>query len=327
MMGFVGSIRIQIYAFIRKLSAKKKTLIWEFPFFSILLFIRGAHLGVCSLSIKETMILFPNCKINLGLRILSKRVDGYHELETLMYPVSGLCDALEIIPGEGEGVSFSASGLLVDAPVEKNLCVRAYEALRRRYPLGGVKIHLHKKVPMGAGLGGGSADAAYVIRGLSDMFELGLSLSEKEAVAAEIGSDTAFFVSGRPALASGRGEVLRPVEFSLRGYRLVIVKPSFGVSTAQAYAQVKPAPTEVSLWHLLAQPVSAWKDTVFNDFEPSVFAQFPRLKILKQKLYEAGALYAAMSGSGSAIFGLFPGGESVSLSGLSDEFVYQEDID
>ncbi len=273
------------------------------------------------------MILFPNCKINIGLRILSKRADGYHELETLMYPVRGLCDALEIIPGETEGVSFSASGLPVDAPLEKNLCIRAYEALRRRYPLGGVKIHLHKKVPMGAGLGGGSADAAYVIRGLSELFGLGLSLSEMEAVAAEIGSDTAFFVSGSPALATGRGEVLRPVEFSLRGYRLVIVKPSFGVSTAQAYARVKPAPTDVSLWHLLAQPVSAWKDSVFNDFEPSVFAQFPHLKHLKECLYEAGATYAAMSGSGSAIFGLFPGNETIPLPNLSDEFVYQEDAD
>ena len=133
-----------------------------------------------------TMILFPNCKINIGLRILSKRPDGYHELETLMYPVHGLCDALEIIPGEEEGVSFSSSGLSVDGPVDKNLCVRAYEAVRKRTPIGGVNMHLHKVVPMGAGLGGGSADAAYAIRGLVDLFDLAWSEPEMERVAAEI---------------------------------------------------------------------------------------------------------------------------------------------
>lgn len=272
------------------------------------------------------MILFPNCKINLGLRILAKRADGYHDLETLMYPVRGLGDAVEIIPSEGEGVRFSASGLLVDAPMEKNLCVRAYDALRRRYPVGGVRIHLHKVVPMGAGLGGGSADAAYVIRGLSDLFGLDMDIAEMESIASEIGSDTAFFVSGRPALATGRGEVLTPVDFSLHGYRLVIVKPPFGVSTAQAYSQVKPSSVSGPLMDLLRQPLSTWRGRVLNDFELSVFAQFPRLEALKTMLYASGALYAAMSGSGSALFGLFPGGERVVLPDLTDAFIYQEDI-
>jgi len=272
------------------------------------------------------MILFPNCKINLGLRILAKRADGYHELETVMYPVQGLCDALEMIPWEGQGVSFSSSGLPVEGPMDKNLCVRAYEALRKRHPLGGVKMHLHKVVPMGAGLGGGSADAAYVIRGLVEMFDLEMSETEMESVAAEIGSDTAFFVSGHPALATGRGEILSPVDLSLQGYRLVIVKPPFGVSTAQAYARVVPAVRGESLLERLAHPIAEWKEQVINDFEPSVFAQFPRLKQLKENLYENGALYAAMSGSGSALFGIFPGGNPVTLSGITDEFVYQENM-
>ncbi len=272
------------------------------------------------------MILFPNCKINLGLRILAKRADGYHELETVMYPVQGLCDALEMIPWKGQGVSFSSSGLPVEGPVDKNLCVRAYEALSKRRPLGGVKMHLHKVVPMGAGLGGGSANAAYVIRGLVEMFGLGMSETEMESVAAEIGSDTAFFVSGRPALATGRGEILSPVDLSLQGYRLVIVKPPFGVSTAQAYARVVPDARGESLLDRLAHPIAEWKDRVFNDFEPSVFAQFPRLQQLKESLYADGALYAALSGSGSALFGIFPGEKPVTLSGITDEFVYQENI-
>ncbi len=273
-----------------------------------------------------TMILFPNCKINIGLRILSKRPDGYHELETLMYPVHGLCDALEIIPGEEEGVSFSSSGLSVDGPVDKNLCVRAYEAVRKRTPIGGVNMHLHKVVPMGAGLGGGSADAAYAIRGVVDLFDLSWSEPEMERVAAEIGSDTAFFVKGRPAWATGRGEILSPADVSLQGYRLVLVKPPFGVSTAQAYAHVVPSREGESLVDRLSRPIEEWKRTIFNDFEPSVFAQFPRLKQWKESLYEAGALYAAMSGSGSALFGIFPPGKRVILSGLSNEFVYQEDM-
>lgn len=272
------------------------------------------------------MILFPPCKINLGLRVLAKRADGYHELETLMYPVYGLCDALEIIPSPEGGMRFSASGLAVDAPAQNNLCVRAYEALRQHYAVGGVQMHLHKVVPMGAGLGGGSADAAYVIRGLSELFALDLSQEEMESIAAGIGSDTAFFVSASPALATGRGEILSPVDFSLHGYRLVIVKPPFGVSTAQAYARITPSPVERPLLDCLRQPVATWRTGVVNDFEASVFAQFPRLAQLKEVLYACGALYAAMSGSGSALFGLFPAGEPVRLPGLADEFVYQEDI-
>lgn len=272
------------------------------------------------------MIFFPNAKINLGLHVLAKRPDGYHDLETLMYPVRGLCDALEIIPSEGPGVRFSTSGLAVDGPPEKNLCLRAYEAFRRQFSVGGVRIHLHKAIPMGAGLGGGSADAAWVIRGLADVFELDLSLPVMEEMAAGIGSDTAFFVANRPALATGRGEVLVPVDFSLAGYRLVILKPSFGVSTAQAYARVTPRRPAQPLMELLRQPVAAWRETVVNDFEASVFRQFPLLEQLKQAMYQAGALYAAMSGSGSALFGLFPGGEEVLFLEHNDLFVYQEDM-
>ncbi len=272
------------------------------------------------------MIYFPPCKINLGLHVLARRADGYHELETLMYPVRGLCDALEILPSEEPGVHFSTSGLPVAGPPEKNLCVRGYEALRKRYPIKGVRIHLHKVVPMGAGLGGGSSDAAYVIRGLSELFDLNLSIQEMEEIAAEIGSDTAFFVAARPALSTGRGEVLTPFHFDLKGYRLLIVKPPFGVSTAEAYAGVKPRQPERPLAELLHQPVAAWRESLTNDFEPSVFVRYPELARIKELIYSLGARYAALSGSGSALFGLFPAGEEIVLPDTDDLFVHQEDL-
>ena len=271
------------------------------------------------------MILFPNCKINIGLRILSKRADGYHELETLMYPVRGLCDALEIIPGETEGVSFSASGLPVDAPLEKNLCIRAYEALRRRYPLGGVKIHLHKKVPMGAGLGGGSADAAYVIRGLSELFGLGLSMAQMERLASEVGSDVPFFIKNVPAIATGRGECLEEYPHLLGGYQLVLVKPEISVGTAEAYAGVAPYRSEIRLSEALVRcPIGEWKTGIVNDFEASVFARYPVIARIKADLYRLGADYASMSGSGSAVFGIFGREADIDLSCFSGMFVHRE---
>lgn len=272
------------------------------------------------------MILFPPCKINLGLSILARRADGYHDIETLMYPVAALCDALELIPSDEPGVRFSTSGLPVEGAPEQNLCLRAYEAFRARHPIGGVRMHLHKVIPMGAGLGGGSSDAASVVRALNDLFEKGLPPGELESIAAEVGSDTAFFVNSRPAFAQGRGERLEPFDIDLRGYRLLIVKPPFGVSTAEAYAGVTPAAAEISLAGLLRQPVAAWAGTLTNDFEPSVFGRYPGLARLKEELYAAGALYASLSGSGSALFGLFPGGVPVRWPAADDLFVFQADL-
>jgi len=271
----------------------------------------------------NAMLLFPDCKINIGLRVVSRRDDGYHEIETVMYPIRGLCDAVEILPSDRPGVEFVSSGLRVDSPSEKNLCVRAYRAVAEKYPLGGVRIHLHKVVPMGAGLGGGSADAAFVIRGLSALFSLGLSGTEMERIAAGIGSDTAFFVADRPALATGRGEVLSPVSLPLSGYRIVIVKPDESVSTAEAYSHVVPRVPERPLVEALSAPVETWRETVANDFEASVFRNHPALASLKETLYRCGALYASMSGSGAAVYGIFDRTAAVP-DAFGDVFVHQE---
>jgi 4-diphosphocytidyl-2-C-methyl-D-erythritol kinase len=251
------------------------------------------------------MILFPNAKINLGLHIVGRRADGFHDLETVMIPVRGLCDALEVIPGSGEACEFSASGLPIDGPPEKNLCVRAWQSMRERYGVGGVRMHLHKHIPFGAGLGGGSADAAFALRAIGGMFGLGLTEDELETLAAALGSDTAFFVRNRPALAAGRGEVLTPVGIDLSGCYLVVVKPSFGVSTAEAYRHVTPATPEKPLEEIVSAPVADWRNGLKNDFEPSLFARYPELARIKARLYEAGAFYASLSGSGSALYGLF----------------------
>ena len=208
------------------------------------------------------MLLFPNCKINIGLRVVARRADGYHDIETLMVPVRGLCDIVEIVHAPGDGAEFVSSGLAVDCPPEKNLCLRAYRTLRERFPIGGVRIHLHKIVPMGAGLGGGSADAAFVVKGLSELFGLNLSQKCMEELCAGIGSDTAFFVANRPALATGRGEILEPVDFSLRGKRLLIVKPAESVSTAEAYAGIAPRRMDRPLLECLNAPVDRWRETV-----------------------------------------------------------------
>lgn len=251
------------------------------------------------------MLLFPNCKINLGLDILRRRIDGFHDIETVMYPVYGLYDGLEIIRSANSGAEFSSSGLPMDCPPEKNLVVRAYELMRARYGIGGVKIHLHKAIPSGAGLGGGSADAAFTLAGLNGLFALGCGEAELESLAAELGSDTAFFIRNAPRFCEGRGEVMSPADMDLSGKYLLLIKPSVSVSTAEAYAGVVPAIPATGLCERIALPLEEWRGSVENAFEKSVFARYPVLGELKQALYDAGAAYAAMSGSGSAIFGIF----------------------
>lgn len=286
------------------------------------------------------MVFFPCCKINLGLDILWRREDGYHDIETVMFPVRGLCDILEIVPSGRDGVEFSSSGLAVDCRTEDNLCVRAYRAVEARYGIGGVKIHLHKVVPFGAGLGGGSADAAYTVKGLSQVFGLGLGEEAVKEIAAGLGSDTVFFAGDGPALSSGRGDTLAPVSVdNIRGMLLVIVKPPVGVSTAAAYASVTPAVPKVPLERRIAMPVERWREGLKNDFEGPVFAAHPQIARIKEALYGAGAVYASMSGSGSAVFGLFrvdkvaalhDGGEPQCVAPLKEEFadyfVYHEVI-
>ncbi len=248
------------------------------------------------------MILFPPAKINLGLRIVRKRADGYHDLETALLPVPWR-DALEVI--RSDTFSFQTSGLPIPGAPENNLCVRAYHLLQQDFDLPPVAVHLHKIIPMGAGLGGGSSDAASMLVLLNDLFKLSLSTLALEAYAARLGSDCPFFIDPRPRLASGTGTTLEDLPLDLSGRHLLIMYPKVSVSTADAYARVVPRQPDSNLRNLLTQPVEAWKDQVVNDFEASVFQQHPVLANIKEQLYDAGATYASLSGSGSALYGLF----------------------
>ncbi len=248
------------------------------------------------------MILFPPAKINLGLRIVRKRADGYHDLETAMLPVPWR-DALEVI--KSDTFSFQTSGLPIPGAPDDNLCVRAYHLLQHDFDLPPIAVHLHKIIPMGAGLGGGSSDAASMLVLLNDLFALALSPSVLEAYAARLGSDCPFFINPRPRLASGTGTTLEDLPLDLSGKHLVIVYPKVSVTTAAAYARVVPQQPDSDLRDLLTQPIETWKDRLVNDFEASVFPQYPTLADIKEQLYRAGATYASLSGSGSALYGLF----------------------
>jgi 4-diphosphocytidyl-2-C-methyl-D-erythritol kinase len=248
------------------------------------------------------MVAFPHCKINLGLQVISKREDGFHTIETCFYPVPWT-DILEIIPSTE--FSFTSSGEEIPGKEESNLCIRAYRLWQERYSLSPVKIHLHKVLPTGAGLGGGSSDAAFTFRLLNSMANLNLSNIQLREFASQLGSDCAFFVDDKPMMGRGRGEQLSEVSLSLKGFFLVLVKPGIHVSTADAYAGVKPKNPQYTLAEILSQPVSEWKHALINDFEISVFKKFPAIESVKHELYNQGAVYASMSGSGSAVFGIF----------------------
>jgi 4-diphosphocytidyl-2-C-methyl-D-erythritol kinase len=248
------------------------------------------------------MIVFPNAKINIGLHVVSRRPDGYHNLETIFYPLQ-LADVLEMAETGREGITFS--GLTVDGPPESNLVLKAYNMLKWDFGLPVVQFHLHKVIPTGAGLGGGSSDAAFTLKMLNDFYSLGLGSEKLKKYAAEIGADCAFFIDNTPSFAVGIGNELSPVELDLTPYQLIVLKPEISVSTIQAYRDVVPAIPVFDLKNLVNIPVENWKDSVINDFENSVFPQFPEIKKWKERLYELGAVYASMSGSGSAVFGLF----------------------
>jgi 4-diphosphocytidyl-2-C-methyl-D-erythritol kinase len=248
------------------------------------------------------MITFPNAKINIGLNVVEKRPDGYHNLETIFYPVK-LSDALEVV--EAGETAFSSSGIEIDATAENNLVYKAYSLLAGDFDLSPVKMHLHKVIPFGAGLGGGSADAAFALKMLNDYFVLGLTTTQLEDYAARIGADCPFFIENKPTFAHGIGDQFKPVKLDLSAFEIVIVKPSFSVSTPQAYRNIVPTKPDFNLLEIDQLPIEDWKTVVKNDFEKSVFPQFPKIEKLKNQLYEAGAVYASMSGSGSAVFGIF----------------------
>jgi 4-diphosphocytidyl-2-C-methyl-D-erythritol kinase len=252
------------------------------------------------------MITFPNAKINLGLNITEKRPDGYHNLETVFYPIP-LEDALEINLATNRTNKFSLhqSGMPIDGKPEDNLVVKAYLLLDEKFNLPPVDIHLYKHIPSGAGIGGGSADAAFMLKLLNDLFSLGLSIGELEGYAAGLGADCAFFIQNRPTFAEGIGNLFSPVSLSLKDYRLILIKPDIFISTKAAFANIKPRKPACSLKEVITRPVSEWREHMVNDFEESVFPQYPEIGEIKEMLYRQGALYASMSGSGSSVFGLF----------------------
>ncbi len=270
------------------------------------------------------MIVFPNCKINLGLHILRKRADGNHDLETVFYPVR-FTDILELIPDRStkdQPVTYSQSGLEIQGNPLDNLCVKAYQLLKKDYPaLPPVKMHLHKVIPTGAGLGGGSADAAFSLQLLNDYFKLELSTDQLLHYALSLGSDCPFFILNKPAYATGRGELLKPVSVDLTGYTLVIINPGIHVPTAKAFAGIRPALPERSLKEIIAQPVSSWAEELVNDFEKPIFYQYPEIAAIKDELYRAGAVYASMSGSGSTVYGLFTDGKPLILNLPPEYFI------
>jgi 4-diphosphocytidyl-2-C-methyl-D-erythritol kinase len=258
------------------------------------------------------MIFFPNCKINLGLKILRKRTDGYHDLDTLLYPLP-IKDVLEITHSDEPG--FIASGIPIPGDPETNLCLRAYNLVKKDFPaLPAVRIHLHKHIPIGAGLGGGSADGAAMLQLLNTGFQLGLSVDKLIQYAAELGSDCPFFILNKPCLGGGRGEKLRPVQLDMSPYSFVIVHPEIHISTAWAFSQCMPGEEGRTVEEIVQQPVDTWAGDLVNDFEVPVFKRYPELRSVKERLYEQGAIYAALTGSGSGFFGIFGKGKISSLS-------------
>ncbi len=252
------------------------------------------------------MITFPNAKINLGLHVTKKREDGFHDIETIFYPVQW-CDVLEIIPDEGTNgaVDFKSSGIKIYSKEKQNLCMKSYHLLAEKYNLASVKMHLHKIIPIGAGLGGGSSDAAFTLMMLNKIFNLRLSSEELMDFASQSGSDCAFFIRDKPVFASGKGDQLDDVKVDLKNYFIIIVKPKMHISTSEAYRNIFPSKPVSSLKELIQLPIGKWKDAIHNDFEKTVFEKFNVIKNIKTKLYKYGAIYASMSGSGSAVYGIF----------------------
>lgn len=251
------------------------------------------------------MLLFPNAKINLGLDILRRRPDGYHDIETVMYPVPWR-DVLEIVPAQGQETTLTVTGQRVDCPIEKNLVMKAYRAMEKRFKLPPVNIYLRKIIPDGAGLGGGSADAAFTLTGLNSLFELGLTDEDLASIASTLGADCPFFIYNRPMLCTGTGTDMTPIDVDLSGMQLLIVKPAVSVPTAAAYAGTHPCEPARSAGEIVSDiPVTDWPGNLKNDFESSVFPAYPAIAEVKERLLSFNPLYCAMSGSGASVFALW----------------------
>lgn len=272
------------------------------------------------------MVLFPNAKINIGLNILQKRKDGYHEIETLFYPI-GLKDALEYVVNGNNEVHFTNSGIGLNIEPEQNIILKAYRLLQENFTLPGMDIHLHKVIPFGAGLGGGSSDASFFLKSVNEHLDLQLSNDDLTLFASRLGADCAFFLMNQPCLATGIGEVLTPVDFHLQGYHLLVVKPPFGVDTRLAYSGVVPQVYSNDFESVIVSGVEEWGERIKNDFESTVFARYPELGRIKQMLIDMGGVYASMSGSGSSVYALFKNRPEIGSDFFPpDYFIWQEEL-
>lgn len=272
------------------------------------------------------MLSFPNAKINLGLNIIRKREDGYHDLETVFYPVAGLRDALEIIRGTGsEGdVAFTCSGLPIAGDMQNNLCSIAWHLLKKDFPeLPPIAMHLHKHIPMGAGLGGGSADGAFTLTMLNQQFNLGLQEEQLISYALQLGSDCPFFIRNKASYATGRGEQLENITLDLSAYYFVLVNPGIHVPTGWAFSQIQPSAPKHACKDIIQQPVDSWRNLLSNDFEAPVMQAYPEIQSIRDQFYEKGALYASMTGTGSTVYGIFAKNTAPSFAFPEHYFVYK----
>lgn len=269
------------------------------------------------------MVLFPHAKINLGLQVIEKRQDGFHNIVSCFYPI-GWCDVLEII--EKPELSFRATGLNIPGNSTDNLCLKAYHLMRERFDIPAVYIHLHKVIPIGAGLGGGSANATFMLKGLNQLFDRSLSNHQLKALAATLGSDCAFFIEGKPTLATGKGELLEEIEISVPGKYLVVVTPPLQVDTRAAYAMLTPRKHAVDLREALNNQPAKWSGSVNNDFEGPVFEKYPEIAQVKETLLGAGATYASMSGTGSSVYGFFEEEQDFQSWFRTDYLVWVQEI-
>ena len=257
------------------------------------------------------MITFPNAKINIGLNILRKRADEFHDIESLFYPVA-FFDVLELV--KSKDFEFKSTGLGIPGYSDNNLCIKAYNIIKNDYSIGNVKMHLHKVIPMGSGLGGGSSNGAFCINMLNELFELNIPIKKRINYAAQLGSDCPFFIENRSAFATGKGEILRPFNVDLSGKWIILVNPNLHVSTADAFSGVTVDDSKTDLIDNLTSPLSSWKESIINKFETSVFRKYPQIESLKKEFYNSGAVYASMTGSGSTIYGIFDQEPTVSFN-------------
>jgi 4-diphosphocytidyl-2-C-methyl-D-erythritol kinase len=264
------------------------------------------------------MLSFPNCKINLGLNIIRKREDGFHDLETIFLPIP-LTDVLEIIPSDK--TEFTITGLPISG--NDNLCIKAYNLLKKDFSdLPAIKMRLHKVIPMGAGLGGGSSDAAFTLQLLNEKFTLNLKTEQLLDHALQLGSDGPFFIINKPCFATGRGEILQHINIDLTNYKILIVNPGIHIGTKWAFSKISPQERKTSIQEIARQPIETWKEQLQNDFEVPVFAEYPEIQKIKSDLYELGAAYVSLSGSGSSVYGIFSKEKSIQYT-QNDKYFYK----